>query len=213
MIPEELIRTIFPDFEKALVTEIASRGTLRHFHAGDLLMKTRQNIRSTMLILSGLAKVYREDDEGSEFYIYHIGPGQGCALSMICALRQQTSQIMARAVAETDAIVVPLEMMDTWMMKYPSWYRFVIGTYRSRFEELLVTIDQIAFRNMDERLIFYLKKHRDILQSKLLPVTHTEIAIELNSSREVISRLLKKLADKGMVKVHRQFVEIVNLEA
>jgi CRP/FNR family transcriptional regulator, anaerobic regulatory protein len=76
----------------------------------------------------------------------------------------------------------------------------------------LLTIDHIAFRNMDERLVFYLRRHQEKLKSNIIPLTHTEIAQELNSSREVITRLLKKLADKGLVRLHRQHIEIINLD-
>lgn len=212
MVQEESLHLKFPSFENELLKEIVSKGSIRSFVSGDQLIKTGQNIRSAMLLLNGLIKVYREDNEGNEFFIYYLEPGQACALSMICALKQETSQVMAVAVADTEVITIPLEVMDAWMMKYKSWYQFVLGSYRDRFEELLLTIDHIAFRNMDERLVFYLKRNRDILESNVLAITHSEIANELNSSREVISRLMKKLADKGMIKLHRQFVEIIDID-
>lgn len=212
MMTDEQISALFPSFEKGLVAEIAAAGQVRHFEEGDVLMRTGQNIRATMMVVNGLIKIYREDEEGSEFFMYYIKPGEACALSLICALKHETSAVMAKAAADSEVITVPLDTMERWMMKYKSWYQFVISTYRNRFEELLVTIDHIAFRNMDERLIFYLKRHQQTLQSNMIPATHTQIAAELNSSREVISRLLKKLADKDMVKVHRQYIEILDLD-
>jgi CRP/FNR family transcriptional regulator len=174
-------------------------------------MRVGQYIRFTMLILEGLVKIYREDDEGNEFFIYYLGPGKACALSMICASKQETSELMARAMTDTTVLAIPLASMDRWMMQYKSWYHFVLGTYRQRFEELMQTIDHVAFRNMDERLVFYLKRQQDQLKTHTLPLTHTEIAQDLNSSREVISRLLKKMADKGMIKLQRQHIEILDL--
>ena len=112
----------------------------------------------------------------------------------------------------TSVLAIPLSFMDQWMTQYKSWYQFVLGTYRERFEELLQTIDHIAFRNLDERLVFYLKRHQEKLKSKIVPLTHSEIAQELNSSREVITRLLKKLSDRGMVKMHRQHLELIDLD-
>src|SRR5690606_5826566 len=120
MIPVELIQSRFPLFEKELVEEIATVGELRTIHDGDILMKTGQYIRSTMLVIDGLVKVYREDEEGDEFFIYYLQPGEACALSMICALKQETSGIMAKAAADTELIAIPLDVMDTWMMKYKS---------------------------------------------------------------------------------------------
>jgi len=176
-------------------------------------MKTGQYFRSTMLVTSGLVKVYREDDEGNEYFMYYLQPGQACALSMICATRQQASQLMGKAVTDTTILTIPLNLMDSWMSKYKTWYYFVLESYRSRFDELLLTIDHIAFRNMDERLLFYLKRQQKTLVSDILTVSNTEIAQELNSSREVISRLMKKLADHGNIRLLKnQQIEILNLE-
>lgn len=210
-VSEEEIWQHFPSLQKELVEKIAEVGELRKFKEGELLMRTGQNIRSTLLVLEGLVKIYREDSEGDEFFMYYLEGGKACALSMICATKQDTSELTAKAVTATTAIAIPLRYMDQWMTDYKSWYHFVLGTYRERFEELLQTIDHIAFRNMDERLVFYLKRHQEKLKANIIPLTHTEIAQELNSSREVITRLLKKLADKGMLRLHRQYIEILNL--
>jgi len=205
------LQQLFPALEPALLEEMQRVGEIREFEEGTTLMRTGQYIRSTMLILEGRVKIYREDTEGNEFFMYYLEPGKACALSMICAIRQETSEIMAKADARTTIMSIPLAQMDQWMMQYRSWYQFALGSYRERFEDLLQVIDHVAFRNMDERLVFYLRRHQQQLKTDLLPLTHTEIAQELNSSREVITRLLKKLAEKGMVKVHRQAIEIVNL--
>ncbi len=205
------IRQHFTTFEKELVDDIEEKSEVRSFTAGEQLMRTGQYFKSTMLIVDGLVKVYREDDQGNEFFMYYLQPGQACALSMVCAVKQETSQIMAKAVKDTEVISIPLAYMDEWMGKYKSWYHFVLETYRSRFEELLVTIDHIAFRAMDERLEFYLKKHVQTLGSKIIPISHQEIADELNSSREVISRLLKKMEQLGKVKLQRNSIEVIHL--
>lgn len=205
------LTTVFPDFEESLVDNIEANAIVKNFKDGELLIRTGQNIRSTALVVDGLLKVYREDEEGNEFFMYYLQPGQACALSMVCATKQETSQLMVKAVADSEVIMIPLEFMDKWMGQYKTWYQFVVETYRSRFEELLITIDHVAFRNMDERLEFYLKRHQETLKSNMIPVTHQEIANELNSSREVISRLMKKMAERGKIKVHRNHVEIIQL--
>lgn len=205
------IQQLFPEFESALLKDLEEHSEIREFRAGDELMKTGQYFRSTMLILDGLVKVYREDDEGGEFFMYYLQPGDACALSMVCALKQESSEVMAKAVKDTSVVAIPLAYMDKWMTQYRSWTNFVLSTYRSRFEELLVTIDHIAFRAMDERLEFYLKKHQETLNTRLIPLSHQEIADELNSSREVISRLLKKMEQLGKVRLHRNVIEIIQL--
>lgn len=212
MISTVLIEKNFPFFEKELINDISEVGEIKSFKPGEVLMKTGQNIRSTVLIVSGLVKIFREDEEGNEFFMYYLEAGKACALSMICAIRHEKSEIMAKTVTDAEAIIIPLNFMDEWMNKYKTWSHFVLQSYRSRFEELLVTIDHIAFRNMDERLVFYLKRHKEKYKDNIIPITHTEIAHELSSSREVITRLLKKLADKGMIKLSRQSIEIMDLD-
>jgi CRP/FNR family transcriptional regulator len=98
------------------------------------------------------------------------------------------------------------------MGKYKSWAQFAVSSYRDRFEELLQTIDHIAFRNMDERLVFYLRRHQEKFNTNFITTPFTEIAQDLNSSREVISRLMKKLSEKGIVKLHDSKVEFLHLE-
>ena len=180
------IQKHFPSFEPALIEQLAQAGELREFPAGEMLMKTGQYFRSTMLIIDGLIKVYREDEEGNEFFIYHLQAGQACALSMICAAKHESSQIMAKTAADTTVISIPLEYMDTWMNQYKSWYYFVLESYRSRMEEMLLTIDQIAFRNMDERIVFYLKQHQKTLQSNHIHLPFTQIAQELKDRKSVV---------------------------
>lgn len=212
MLTEQELRTLLPEFESELVSEVSESGALKSFIEGDILLKTGQYIRSTIIVVDGLVKVFREDEEGDEYFMYYIEPGEACALSMMAANEQNTSELTIKAAGNVELISVPLDKMDEWMLKYKTWYHYVLRSYRARFQELLNTIDHIAFRNMDERLVFYLKKHQKTRKSNIIPYTHAEIASELNSSREVISRLMKKLADKGHVKLNRQSIEIIDLD-
>jgi CRP/FNR family transcriptional regulator len=208
---EALLVEHYPFLEKALLDEIVQTGEQRRFAAHELLMRKGQYIRSTMLILSGLLKIYREDEEGNEFFIYYLRPGEACALSMVCAARQEASPVLVKTDMETEVVMIPVEVMAEWMSKYKSWYRFVIETYRDRFDELLQTIDSVAFRSMDERLISYLHKAKEVQGKNLIEISHQQIAQELNSSREVISRLLKKMEQRGLVRLHRNAVEVIQM--
>lgn len=204
-------RHLFPDLETGLQQELQEKGRILEVHPGETLLQTGQHIRNTMIVLEGLVKLYREDDEGNEFFMYHLHPGDGCALSLICDRTFRASSVTAKAVTDATLLVVPLEHTENWMRQYRTWYHFVVGTYRKRYEELLETIDHIAFRNMDERLEFYLRRHRDSLKTNVLKITNTEIAQELNSSREVISRLMKKLSEDGKVRLLKNGIEILKL--
>lgn len=209
MITANSLKKIFPTFNDELINDIESKAIQQSYESGDVIMRTGQYINNTILVLKGQIKIYREGENGGEFFMYYLQPGQACAVSMICATKNQTSQITAKVVEDVELIMIPLTLMEKWMMKYRSWYEFVIFTYRTRFEEVLEVVDSIAFRAMDERLEFYLKRHAEACGCKELKLSHQEIATELNTSREVISRLLKKMEQRGLVALHRNQIELI----
>jgi len=204
-------KKLFPQFEPELLEILDKNAIERSFHAGEEIVRTGQYIKSTVLVLSGRIKIYRQNDEGSEFLIYYLGPGEACAVSLICALQSQTSEITAKAVEDTDVLMLQVQLMDELMIKFKSWSHFVIQTYRNRLNEMLTVIDNIAFKNMDERLEFYLKRSKTDSGKLILNLTHQQIADDLNSSREVISRLLKKMEQLGKIKLYRNSIEIIHL--
>lgn len=206
------LQKAFPGFDNKFLETLEDKAELRTFEPGEVLMKTGQYFKSILLVVDGLIKVYREDEEGHEYFMYYLQPGQACALSMVSAGKQEKSEVMGKVVKPTTVIAVPLQYMDSWMQDHKSWYQFVIDTYRQRFEELLITLDHTAFRSMDEKLLSYLKREKQVHGSNLITISNTEVAQELSSSREVISRLMKKLAERGMIKLLRNHqVEIVDL--
>ncbi|MCY7423178.1 MAG: Crp/Fnr family transcriptional regulator [Chitinophagaceae bacterium] len=200
------LHKIFPTLEEPLLDEMLQHGSIKQVPAGERLLRMGQTIRSTLLILDGLVKLYREDDEGREFFIYHLDAGKACSLSLVCAAKQENSEVLAIALTDATILSIPLAYMDQWMLTYKSWYQFVLTSYRDRFEELLTTIDAIAFSGMDERLEYYLKKKVEKL-GRNIKVTHQEIANDLNSSREVISRLLKKMEAKKWLAINRSSID------
>ena len=169
------IKQLFPSFEEELYQEIVEQGAIKKVKAGEVMLRAGQTIRSTMLIIEGIVKLYREDDEGKEFFIYHLDAGEACSLSMVCAARHEKSEVLAKALTDATVLAIPLACMEEWMSKYKSWYQFVITSYRNRFEELLKTIDAIAFSNMDERLENYVRKQVEKMGTNL-KITHQQIA-------------------------------------
>jgi CRP/FNR family transcriptional regulator len=207
----EKYRYLFSDLEDGLFKELQEKGRILEVKAGTTLLQSGQHIRNTIIVLDGLVKLFRENEEGNEFFMYHLHAGEACALSMICNRTFRTSAVTAKAVTDAVLLAVPFEHTENWMRQYRTWYHFVVDTYRRRYEELLETIDHIAFQNMDERLEFYLKRHRKALDNNVLEITNTQIAQELNSSREVISRLMKKLSQDGKVRLLKNGIEILKL--
>ena len=205
------IYKLFSQLEPALLDEIEKNASFKTFKAGEIIIRAGQYVKSTMLIIEGTVKIFRQNEVGDEYLMYFLKPGEACAISIVCASKLETSQIMAKATEETLVILVPIQLMDIWMLKYKSWYYFVLDNYRNKYEEILLLIDNIAFRKMDERLLFYLKRYKEINHSNLVNLSHQQIANELNTSREVISRLLKKLEQKNVLLLHRNYIEMRNI--
>jgi len=207
------IRSSFPSFENGLLESLENNGEIKMFEQGENIVKTGQYFKSILLVIEGLIKVYREDEEGNEYFMYYLEPGQGCVFSMIHTGRPEKSAVMGKVVKDTSVMAVPLEYLNQWMQEYKTWYQFVLESYRKDFEKLLTTFDHTAFRSMDAKLLHYLRREQEVHKNNLILINKAEIARELNSSREVISRLMKKLAERGMIKVlKKQFIEIINLD-
>lgn len=198
-------------FEPKLLAEITEVGTFITILEGEKIMDIGQYVKGMPLLLSGAIKILREDDDGDELLLYYLERGDTCSMTMACCLGDMKSEI--RAVAETDVslVMIPIQKMEEWTGKYRSWRNFVFDSYHNRLNELLATVDSIAFKRMDERLISHLKEKARITNSKMIQSTHQEIAYDLHSSRVVISRLLKKLEQLRHIRLHRNQIELLDL--
>lgn len=208
---EDLIGTFSNYFEQPLIDEIMEVGKLMEVPSGETIMDIGQYIRNIPLLLSGAIKVLREDEEGDELLLYYLEQGETCSVTMACCMGHTKSEI--RAITETDAriIMVPVQKMEEWMGKYQGWRNYVFDSYHNRLNELLQTVDSIAFKNLDQRLVDYLKKKVEVTNDDKIRSTHQEIAYDLHTSRVVVSRLLKKLEKMKKVKLHRSYIHILDL--
>ena len=195
--------------EEALLNEIEEVAILKEFKEGDVIIDFGDYIKKMPLLLSGAIKILREDFDEGELLLYFIEKGDTCSMSMACCLGETKSEI--RAVAETDGqvIMIPIMHMELWLGKYKSWRNFVFASYNNRLKEMLTAIDNLAFMNMDKRLLNYLIEKAKINTTKEISTTHQEIAYDLNTSRVVISRLLKALEKMGKIKLHRAYIELL----
>lgn len=197
-------------FDAKLLEEIADVGYYRKVQEDTVIMEIGDTIEYMPLLLSGSIKIMREDEEGNELLLYYLEVGDTCAMTLNCCLRKSKSQIRAVAEMFTELIMIPIHKMQDWIARYESWQAFVFESYNTRLNEMLEAIDNLAFHNMEERLYKYLVNKAFISKSSNIVVTHFQIATELNSSRVVISRLLKKLERDGKIKLHRNLIEVPN---
>jgi CRP/FNR family transcriptional regulator len=196
-------------FESELIDEIVEMGKLHHVKEGEVIIDYGQNLKGMPLLLDGAIKILRKDNDGDELALYFLEIGDSCTMTMNCCMGQQTSKI--KAVAETDAkfVTVPAIQMKEWMKKYQSWMAFVFESYNNRFNEMLEAIDNLAFNNMNDRLYKYLKDQVIIRKATKLQLSHQDIAYDLNTSRVVISRLLKSLENDGFIELGRNNITVI----
>jgi len=189
--------------EPDLLNKIEKNAMLVELPQGEALIREGQYIKSFPILLEGNIRVSRHDSEGRELLLYFLNPGETCSMALTCCMGQQQSNIQAIAEQPSILIRIPVEYLDRWMSQYPSWKTYTMWAYRKRFDELLETIDAIAFMELDQRLIRFLTTRFKATGEKQFHGTHQDIALNLNTSREVISRLLKQMEQKGLVKLAR----------
>lgn len=200
---EEIVKKLFPFFESGLRNAILTEGTYREFDAGEELIREDQFIRSFPIVISGVIKVCRTDEAGNELLLYYLRPGEVCTVSLTCCMDRTRSRVKAITEEASTAILVPVELLDSWMTQYQTWKEYVMRSIQKRFDELLDALDSIAFLKMDERLEKFFIDRYKTTQTKMFEGSHQDIAQAMNSSREVISRLLKQMEKKGMVVLSR----------
>ncbi len=196
-------------FEPGLIKELMAKSTLKSANAGDVILEVGETVRQIPIVLKGSIKVSRVEEDGKELLLYYVNSKESCAMTFTCCMQHFPSEIRAVAEDEVEMLAVPINVMDQWIVKYPSWKSFVMKTIQNRFNELLKTIDQIAFQKLDERLINYLKEKSKATNSTLINLSHQQIAEELATSRVVISRLLKKLENEKKLLLYRNQIKLL----
>ncbi|MEO9531856.1 MAG: Crp/Fnr family transcriptional regulator [Crocinitomicaceae bacterium] len=205
----EYVTAAFPDFSEAFKTQLIASGKIEKLAAGETLMSIGDSAKKIPLIVKGTIKVMREDHDGNELFLYYLNEGQTCAMSLNCAMINTKSEI--HAMAEDDAVVIslPANIAGEWFSTNPEWQRLILETYQMRFREMLGTIDGIAFMQLDERVLKYLQQKKEVSADEELHLTHQQIADDLNSSREVISRVLKILEKKEKLVLGRNKIQLL----
>lgn len=198
-------------FEDALLNEIEQVSTYKKIEANTTIIDVDNYIVSMPLILNGAIKILREDNDGDELVLYYLEVGDTCAMTLSCCMGRTKSKIRAVTETEVELLMIPKEKMAEWLSKYRSWQEFVLQSYHNRMQEFLEAVDTIAFLKMDERLLKYLKDKAIVNHNDTIYVTHQEIANDMNTSRVVISRLLKALEKEQKIELHRNNIKVLEL--
>lgn len=197
-------------FEPALIDEIVKVGHFDKVKSGELMIDIGAEMTHIPLILEGVVKIIRQEKEGDELVLYFLERGDTCAISFVNCINRKKSIFKGVVDQDMEAIFLPVEHIDDWLMKFKSWRSFIIDSYHFRLIEMVESIDSLAFMKMDKRLLKYLNDKVKITKDVDLDITHQEIANDLNTSRVVITRLIKQLHDKGKIYSTRNKIRLLN---
>jgi CRP/FNR family transcriptional regulator len=196
-------------FQTLLSKEVTNFGQAKSFPAETVILTEDSYIKFIPIVLEGSLKVLRTDEDGREILLYYIKPGESCIMSFLGGLHSETSKI--RAVVEEDAriLLIPVEKANEWVTTFPEWTDFIFKLYHKRFEELLQVVNAIAFQKLDTRLFHLLNQKAELFKTRELAVTHQQLADELGSTREVISRVIKQMETEGLVRLSRNKISLM----
>ncbi|GAB4241540.1 MAG: Crp/Fnr family transcriptional regulator [Ekhidna sp.] len=195
--------------EEALRDEIAERAKIVEVEAGTSILREGSYVKTVPILLSGLLKVVKEEKGGKELLLYYIYPLESCIVSINCGIHDIKSRVKAIAEDDSKTILIPSSIIREWQMKYSSFNQYVLNLYQKRFDDILDAYNALAFQSLDARLLSYLKARSQAIHSKEIKATHQDLADELGTARETVSRMLKKLETEEQVKLHRGWVEVI----
>jgi len=195
----------------ALLHEITELGVVKHFSQGDVLMDENSYIKYIPIVLNGSIKVMREDEDTRELLLYYIKPGETCIMSILGGLNNDKSKVKAVIEEDAEILLIPIEKANSLVQKFPAWNEFIFSLYNKRFEELLSVINAIAFQKIDQRIVDLLHKKKELTGNNEINITHQQLADELGTAREVVSRLLKQLEKENKIVLSRNKIKILSL--
>lgn len=196
--------------EKSIVEEILGFAEIVSVKEGEVIMDYGKKVRFMPIIISGTLRVMRKNEEGREIILYYLSNNESCAMAYACCMEAKLSEVKAVAEDNIELIKIPHEKLDEWLMKYPSWKSYIFRSFTMRFNELLRSLESVAFHKLDERLIKYLKNKTKMSGRTSIQLSHNHIADEMGTSRVVISRLLKQLENDKKLVLYRSEIKLLS---
>lgn len=205
--PDIQFKNLFPHFPPRLLEELERTALRKTIPENMEILREGQYVKVIPVVISGLIKVFTRNDD-KELLLYYIKPQESCIMSFSAGLKNQPSPVYAVTEEETDALLLPVDRLITWTNEFPEFNTLFFNLFSLRYGELLDTINHILFGQLDQRLYDYLRKKAE-LTANPLKISHRQIASDLGTAREVISRVMKKLENEGKVRQNNNnFIEI-----
>jgi CRP/FNR family transcriptional regulator len=190
-------------FHGLLNDQVKQSGQIKSFAADTVIINEDSYIKSIPIVLKGSIRVMRTDDDGKEILLYYIRPGESCIMSFLGGIHHETSKVKAIAEEDVEILMIPLEKASEWIKEYPEWTDFIFKLYHKRFEELLGVVNAVAFQKLDTRLLQLLEQKATLHGNKEIAITHQQLADEMGTSREAVSRILKQMENANLIKLGR----------
>ena len=192
-----------------LLEKLYQYGITKTYHEGDIILDENSSIRSIPIVMKGMMKVIRTEEDGREILLYYIKAGESCIMSFLGGMHNEKSIVKAEVEEDTEILFLPIDKVSLFIKEYPEWLDYIFRLYHKRFEELLDIINAIAFKKVDERLLNLLQKKSELSNSTTIIITHEQLANELGTARVVVSRLLKQLEEEGKLKLGRNKIQLL----
>jgi CRP/FNR family transcriptional regulator len=203
------INTTHMQTDPGLLRKLADENDVKILPAGSVVLNFQAYVKSIPVILRGHIKVVAEDDGGNEILLYYIRPGESCVMAILGALTGTSSKIKAVTIEETEMIFIRPEKAAKLVKEHPAWAEYIFQLYQSRFEELLQLVTNISFKKTDDRIVEMLREKAQIFGSRVIDITHQQIAEEIGSTREVVTRILKKLEQEDVLRTGRGKIRLL----
>lgn len=197
------LKKLIPHVDNDLLQFIANEAKEIEVAADTNLLKTGNYVQAVPLVIHGLIKVSKVEQQDKELLLYYIHPGEMCIMSFSACCNNSASMIEATTLEESTLLLVPSDKLRKWISHYPSFNFYIYDLFNKRYLDLIETINQLIFNKLDERLLIYLQDKARLANQKNISITHQQIAVDMGTAREVISRLLKKLEREKKIKTSR----------
>lgn len=198
MIELELLRKGFPSLDKDVLEEFSKNAVAKEVGSGVEIMKEGQHVKMVPFVMEGLVKVFSRHED-KELLLYYIRPKESCIMSFIAGLKDQPSKIFAITEEKSTLVLVPSHFLEKWMKDFPRFNMMFYDLYNLRYADMLDTIHHLVFEKLDQRILEYLKMKLNVMGGSSVDIRHREIANEMGTSREVVTRVLRKLEKEGKI--------------
>ena len=203
---EQVFQNIFSD---KLIEELALNGRIVEAEEGTHIISRGDIVKDVPVMLTGTAKIVRTDENGEEHILFYLNEKEACTATFSICSDSKESEIDFVLETNAEILLYPVRLMDYLTKEFPGWRYYVCKNYNARMKEFLQTMDSVVFMKMEQRILKYLQNASKALQTDMITITHQEIANDLSTSRVVVSRLLKQLEKEGIVKLHRNRIELL----